>query len=95
MAGLNVLPPDIALQFLFSRRRRTYIRVPKTDLGYLDFLLFARRQDFGQFWDFCFFEFFQMENRCVPVDSDATIGPVVAPWIVSKTLIVIGRGGSD
>ena len=39
------------------------------------------------------FEFSLTENRCVPVDSDATIGPVVAPWIVSKTLIVIGRVG--
>jgi len=29
----------------------------------------------------------------VPIDSDATVGPVAAPWIVSKTLIVIGRGG--
>ena len=70
-----------------SRRRRTYIRVPQTDLGYLGFLLSARRQDFGQFWDFRkFFEFFLAENRCESIDSEATIGPVVAPWIVWKTL---------
>ena len=37
----------------FSRRRRIYIRVPKTDLGYLGFLLSARRQDFGILGNFC------------------------------------------
>ena len=33
-----------------------------------------------------FFGFLLTENRCVPIDSDATIGSVVATWVVSKTL---------
>ena len=28
------------------------------------------------------FEFFLTEMECVPVVLDATVGPVVAPWIV-------------
>ena len=65
--------------------------MPKTDLGYLDFLLFARRQDFGQFLGFSeFFEFLLTENRCESIDPDATIGSGVATWIVSKDLVVIG-----
>ena len=61
---------------------------------YVRFSAVRGNADFGRFWEFLnFFEFFLAENRCVPVDSDATMGPVVAPWIVSKTLIVIGRVG--
>ena len=66
--------------------------MPKTDLGYLDFLLSAQTQILG-FLEI--FEFLLAENRCVPIDSDAPIGPVPAPWIVSKVLVVIGRGASD
>ena len=32
------------------------------------------------------FEFLLTEKRCVPIDSEATIGPVAATCIVSKTL---------
>ena len=35
--------------FVFSRRRRTYIRVPKTDLGYLGFHMSGRNADFLKF----------------------------------------------
>ena len=62
--------------------RRTY--------GTLDFLLFAQTQILG-FWEI--FEFLLAEMECVFIDSDAPVGPVPAPWIVSKTLIVIGRVG--
>ena len=50
------IAPD--LQIRFSRRRRTYIRVPKTDLGYLDFLVSAviqilvNLEDFQKFLNF-------------------------------------------
>ena len=41
---LEKYPNDV-----LSRRRRTYIRVPKTDLGTLDFLLSGADADFGIF----------------------------------------------
>ena len=66
---------------------------------YVRFSAVRGNADFGRFWEFSkIFEIFLTENRCVPIDSDATIGPVAAPWIVSKTLIVIGdlrRGLAD
>ena len=60
---------------LFSRRRRTYIRVPKTDLlvGYLDFLCCSRGTAILGFSDFLL-----TENGCVRVDSNATIGSKAA-----------------
>ena len=64
--------------------------MPQTDLGYLDFLLSAQTRILG-FLEI--FEFLLAEMGCVPIDSDAPIGPIGAPWIVSKTLIVIGRVG--
>ena len=69
--------------FILSRRRRTYNRVPKTDLGTLDFLMFEITLILGFSK---IFEFLLTENRCVPIDSEATIGSVAATWIVSKTL---------
>ena len=63
----------------FSRRRRTYIRVPQTDLGYLDFLLSAQTQILGFLENF---EFLLAGKEWLFIDSDAPIGPVVAPWIV-------------
>ena len=63
--------------------------MPKTDLWYLGFLL----SEVTLIWGFSgIFEFFLAEMEVVPIDSDATIGSVAAPWIVSKTFIVIGRG---
>ena len=61
-----------------SRRRRTYIRVRKTDLGSLDFLLSAVIKILG-FSEI--FEFFLTEIEWLFIDPDATIGSVVAPWI--------------
>ena len=60
---------------------------------YVRFSAVRGNADFGQFWDFRkIFEFSLAENRCVPIDSDATIGPVGAPWIVWKTLKKKSRG---
>ena len=54
---------------------------------YVRFSAVRGNADFGQFWDFRkIFEFSLAENRCESIDSEATIGPVVAPWIVWKTL---------
>ena len=62
--------------------------MPQTDLGYLDFLLSEVIKIFG-FLEI--FEFLLAEMRCVPIDSDAAIRSVGAPWIVSKVLVVIAR----
>ena len=56
----------------------------------MDFLLFEVTLIFG-FLEI--FEFLLVENRCESIDSEATIGSVGAPRVVSKTLIVIGRVG--
>ena len=64
--------------------------MPKTDLRYPGFSAVRGIKIFG-FSEI--FEFSLTENRCESIESDATIGPVGAPWIVSKTLIVIGRVG--
>ena len=70
--------------------------MPKTDLRYHGFSAVRGNQDFGPFWGFFEnFEFFQTENRCVSIDREAPISSVGAPWIVSKTLVVIGRVGRD
>ena len=54
---------------------------------YVRFSAVRGNADFGRFWDFRkIFEFSLAENRCVHIDSDATVGPVAAPWIVWKTL---------
>ena len=57
--------------------------MPKTDLGTLDFLLSEATLILGFSG---IFEFCMTEIGWLSIDSDATIGPVVAPWIVWKTL---------
>ena len=64
--------------------------MPKTDLEYLDFLLSEVTLILG-FSEI--FEFFLTEIEWLSIDSGATIGSGVATWIVSKTLVVIGRVG--
>ena len=53
--------------------------MPQTDYEYLDFAVSEVTLIFG-FSEI--FEFFLAEMECVPVVLDATVGPVVAPWIV-------------
>ena len=81
--NLTALRAITCFKTAFSRRRRTYNRVRKTDLGTYDFLLSEVTLILVNFE---IFEFFLSENRCESIDSEATIGPVVAPWIVWKTL---------
>ena len=65
----------------FSRRRRTYIRVPKTDLGYFDFqvsevtLIFGNLRNLKNWW---------AAKECVDVAPDAAIRSGVGPGMVSK-----------
>ena len=63
--------------------------MPKTDLGTLDFLLSEVTLILGFSK---ILEFLLTENRCVPIDSDATVGYEVATWIVWKTLKKKSRG---